>query len=79
MLQPMLQGVYRQNGYGAHKRGEHCEVCYVDTGRVGTWRIEYSDGTQRFFCNEHVTPALADGVDDPARSEPGAEETQPTP
>lgn len=55
----MLTSVHRQNGYGAHKRGERCEVCYVRTHRVGTWRAVYDDGTARFFCDDHVTVAFA--------------------
>lgn len=55
----MLDSIHRQNGYGAHKRREHCEVCYVDERRVGTWRAVHSDGTVRFFCDIHVTEAFA--------------------
>jgi len=54
-----VQTIHRQNGYGAHKRGEHCEVCYPATGKVGTWRAEYDDGTKRFLCDTHVSEALA--------------------
>jgi hypothetical protein len=64
----MLDCIHRQNGYGAHKRREHCEVCYIDEGRVGTWRAVYDDGTVRFFCNIHVTAAFAEPS--PAPAEP---------
>jgi hypothetical protein len=64
----MLISIIRQNGFGAHKRREHCEVCYITDRRVGTWRAVYSDGTVRFFCHIHVTDAF--GSPAPAPAEP---------
>ena len=64
----MLTSVHRQNGYGAHKRGEHCEVCYIERHKVGVWRAVYDDGTVRFFCDEHVTDAFGEPA--PARTPP---------
>jgi hypothetical protein len=50
--------IHVQDGYGAHKRGEHCSVCYDTTHRVGVRKVVYSDGTVKYFCAEHV-PAPA--------------------
>lgn len=52
-----LMSVVRQDGYGAHKRGEHC-YCYPDTSRVGVWKAEFDDESVRFFCDEHVRDAF---------------------
>ena len=68
MLRGMLTSIHRQNGYGAHKRCEHCEVCYVEKRRVGTWRAVYNDGAVRFFCDEHVTVVFA--APEPAPADP---------
>ena len=65
-MRTMLISIHRQNGYGAHKRREHCEVCYIDEKRVGTWRAVYDDGTVRFFCDTHVTAAFAELAPAPA-------------
>lgn len=55
-----LQSIHRQNGYGAHKRQEHCEMCYAQRHKVGIWRVEYDDGSKRFFCDDHVSVAFGD-------------------
>jgi hypothetical protein len=65
----MLNGIHRQNGYGAHKRHEHCQVCWSARRKVGTWRAVYDDGTVRFFCDDHVTDAFA-AASPPAPVEP---------
>ena len=54
MTEPTLVSMTKQDGYGAHKRGEHCEVCYNHTGRVGTWKLTFSDGSVKFYCGDHV-------------------------
>lgn len=50
----------QQNGYGAHMRKEHCSVCYETTGRVGTWKLTYSDGSVVFYCADDVPVIHAD-------------------
>ncbi len=66
----MLISVQRQNGYGAYKRGEHCEVCYITERKVGVWRAVYTGGVVRFFCDHHVTDAFAELS--PAPAEPAS-------
>jgi hypothetical protein len=61
-----LGSIHRQDGYGAFKRREHCEVCYVWEHKVGTWRATYDDGTKRFFCDTHISHALAGSSPAPA-------------
>ena len=48
---PTVAEVREQNGYGAFRRGEHCEL---DPNLVAQWRVTYSDGTVRFFCEAHA-------------------------
>ncbi len=73
MLRAMLDSIHRQNGYGAHKRHEHCEVCYLIDHRVGVWRAVYSDGTVRYFCDIHVVNAFAEPSEPPpAPAEPSS-------
>ncbi len=69
MTNKALRHVHRQNGYGAFKRGEHCEVCYEYTGKVGEWRAEYDDDSARFFCADHVTVAFASAEPQPDEPE----------
>jgi hypothetical protein len=61
MAEPTIIQMHLQDGYGAHKRREHCETCYDTTGRVGRVRVTYSDGSVRFFCEEHGPVASSPG------------------
>lgn len=62
---PHLVETKQQNGYGAHKRGEHCSVCYPTTGKVGTWKLTYSDGSTVFYCDDDV-PVIHDASPAPS-------------
>lgn len=70
MNSPKLMKLFRQNGYGAHKRKEHCEVCYTTRAKVGEWRAEYADGSVRFFCDDHTATAFV--APEPVPSDPSS-------